>query len=140
MQRFQRFFDRCLGIKAVDLVEIDVVGAKPLQAEINLAKNGLARKAFAVGIAIVTKQTKIGEVDSKAWGFLTASGIATGISWLCYFKALSLGPVSAVAPIDKLGFVVAMVLGFVILREAVKPNVLIGGLVVVVGVLITLKP
>jgi len=96
--------------------------------------------AFAVGIAIVTKQTKIGEVDSKAWGFLTASGIATGISWLCYFKALSLGPVSAVAPIDKLGFVVAMVLGFVILREAVKPNVLIGGLVVVVGVLITLKP
>ena len=96
--------------------------------------------AFAVGIAIVTKQTKIGEVDSKAWVFLTASGIATGISWLCYFKALSLGPVSAVAPIDKLGFVVAMVLGFVILREAVKPNVLIGGLVVVVGVLITLKP
>lgn len=96
--------------------------------------------AFAVAIAVVTKQTKIGEVDSKAWIFLTASGIATGISWLCYFKALSLGPVSAVAPIDKLGFVVAMVLGFVVLREAVKPNVLIGGLVVVVGVLITLKP
>ena len=48
---------------------------------------------FAVGIAVATRQTKLSEVDGRAWQFLVLSGIATGLSWLCYFRALSLGPV-----------------------------------------------
>lgn len=94
---------------------------------------------FAVGIAVATKQTKLVDVDSKAWTFLILSGIATGISWLCYFRALSTGPVSSVAPIDKLSFVLAMLLGVIILREKVSPNQMAGAGLIVAGVLVTLK-
>ena len=94
---------------------------------------------FAIAIALATKQTKVGEVDSKAWIFLILSGIATGASWLCYFRALSLGPVSSVAPIDKLSFVLAMGLGFVVLHEKVTWNLVTGAVLIVSGVLLTLK-
>lgn len=94
---------------------------------------------FAVGIAWATRQTDLRSVSGRAWGFLILSGIATGLSWLCYFRALSLGPVSHVAPIDKLSFVLAMVLGFLVLREKVTPNLLVGGGLIVAGVLVTLR-
>ncbi len=94
---------------------------------------------FVVAIALATKQTKLGEVDSKAWVFLVLSGIGTGLSWLCYFRALSLGPVSSVAPIDKLSFVLAMVLGFVVLQEKVTWNLVTGAVLILSGVLLTLK-
>jgi transporter family protein len=94
---------------------------------------------FAVGIAVVTRQTKLSEVDGKAWQFLVLSGIATGLSWLCYFRALSLGPVSRVAPIDKLSFVIAMVLGIFFLKEKVTPSLVGGATLIVAGVLLTLR-
>lgn len=94
---------------------------------------------FAIGIAIFTKQTKIAETDSKAWLFLILSGLATGLSWLCYFRALSQGPVSAVAPIDKLSFVIAMVLGIVFLHEKITWNLAGGACLIVAGVALTLK-
>lgn len=94
---------------------------------------------LAAGIAIATKQTKLADIDGRAWAFLVASGIATGLSWVCYFRALSLGPVSAIAPIDKLSFAIAMVLGFVFLREKVTPQLLVGAGLIVAGVLVTLK-
>lgn len=93
---------------------------------------------FAAGIAIATKQTKISEISPRAWGFLAASAVATGASWLCYFRALSMGPVSKVAPVDKLSFVVAMVLGVLFLGETVTPKVAAGAGLIVVGVLLTL--
>lgn len=92
---------------------------------------------MAVAIAAAAKETKIDEVEGKAWLFLTLSGIATGASWLCYFKALSLGPVSAVAPIDKLSFVIAMILGILIFQEKLTWNLGIGGALILVGVLVT---
>ncbi|MBL8060825.1 MAG: EamA family transporter [Chthonomonas sp.] len=95
--------------------------------------------AFAAGIAVATKQTKISAIDSRAWTFLVLSGIATGLSWLCYFRALSTGPVAAVAPIDKLSFVVAMVLGFVILQERFTWQLGAGAALIVAGVLVTLS-
>ena len=95
---------------------------------------------FATCIAIATKQTGIRELSGKTWLFLTLSGIATGASWICYFRALQLGPVSKVAPIDKLSFVLAMILGFVVLHEKPSVNLILGGLLVVAGVLLTLKP
>lgn len=95
---------------------------------------------FAVGIAIATRQTAVGRLDGRAWTFLALSGVATGLSWLCYFKALELGPVAAVAPIDKLSFVIAVVLGVVALHEKVTANVWIGCGLIVAGVLFTLRP
>jgi len=94
---------------------------------------------FASAIAIATKQTQVSAVSNRAWAFLIASGIATGLSWLCYFRALSLGPVARVAPIDKLSFVLAMVLGFVILKEKVTPTLVSGAALIVAGVLLTLR-
>ena len=60
-------------------------------------------------------------VSGRSWSFLVFSGVATGLSWLFYFAALKFGPISGVAPIDKLSFVIAMTLGFVVLREPVRP-------------------
>jgi transporter family protein len=94
---------------------------------------------FAVGIALFTRETNVAGLSRQNWLFLALSGIATGASWLCYFRALQLGPVSQVAPIDKMSFVIAMVLGFVFLHEKPTWNLGLGALVIVIGVLITLR-
>ncbi len=94
---------------------------------------------FAVGIAFATRQTAVSSLSSKTLVFLTLSGIATGASWLCYFRALQLGPISQVAPIDKLSFVLAMILGILFLKEKPSVYTLSGAGLIVAGVLLTLK-
>jgi len=89
-------------------------------------------------IAFATKQTSVSSLTPKQVGILALSAFATGASWLCYFRALQLGPVSAVAPIDKLSFVVAVVLGVVFLKERLSIHTLIGGGLIVTGVIVTL--
>ena len=69
------------------------------------------------------------------WTFLILSGIATGLAWMFYFHAVQLGPVSQVAPIDKLSLVLTMILAFVILGETVTWQEVVGGLLIVLGVL-----
>ena len=89
------------------------------------------------GIVIFTG--KVGEVRSiqpRTMLFLFLSAIATGLSWLFYFKALQLGDVCRVAPIDKLGVPLTMVLGVVILGEAVSWKLVIGGLLITAGTLV----
>lgn len=78
-------------------------------------------------------------LPQKTLLFLVLSGLATGASWLCYFKALSLGPVSKVAPIDKLSFVLAAILAIVFLREKLTWPLGVGCLLIISGVLLTLK-
>ena len=70
--------------------------------------------------------------------FLTLSGIATGLSWICYFKALETGDVSKVMPVDKLSIVFAMLLAFLILKEPAEPKVIIGGTLIALGALVTI--
>jgi len=72
-------------------------------------------------------------IEGKTWLFLVLSGIATGLSWLCYYRALQLGPVSKVAPIDKLSVAIAIVLGIVFLGESLSWTVAIGGGLIVLG-------
>lgn len=69
-------------------------------------------------------------------GFLVASGVATGLSWLCYYRALQLAPASVVAPIDKLSVAFAIVLGVAVLGEPLTWRVAVGGLLVVAGALV----
>jgi len=95
--------------------------------------------AFALGIAIVTKQADFGRLTGRNWLFLGLSGIATGASWLCYFRALQAGPVSQVAPIDKLSFVLAVAMGALFLKEKMTWQTAAGAAVIVAGVLITLR-
>ncbi len=77
-------------------------------------------------------------LSATNWTFLILSGIATGLSWMFYFKAIQLGPVSKVAPIDKLSVAMAIVLSFVILRETVSWQVVCGGVLIVAGSLLML--
>ena len=71
-----------------------------------------------------------------SWLFLVLSGVATGLSWLCYYRALQLGPVSKVAPIDKLSVAIAIVLGLVFLGEKPSLPLLVGGTLIVVGAMV----
>jgi transporter family protein len=72
----------------------------------------------------------------RGWLFLVLSGIATGLSWLCYYRALQLGPVSRVAPIDKLSVAIAIVLGLVFLGETPSLPLLLGGGLIVAGAIV----
>ncbi len=114
-------------------------GIEGVPSNLALAVRVVVVLVFAVLIAFITKETKLAQLTTRNWIFLTLSGIATGASWLCYFRALQMGPVSQVAPIDKLSFVLAMVLGFLLLKEKVTVNLGIGAVLIVAGVLITLK-
>src|SRR5271154_1826754 len=72
-------------------------------------------------------------LTSRAWLFLVLSGLATGLSWLCYFRALKKGPVSQVAPIDKLSFVIAMILGIILFKEKVTLLTVVGAFLILSG-------
>ena len=68
--------------------------------------------------------------------FLILSGIATGLSWLCYFKALQIGNVSKVVPVDKLSLIFTIIASFIILKEALSIKTIIGGVLIVIGTII----
>lgn len=94
---------------------------------------------FATGIVAASGQLHhLKSISGRDWLALVFSGVATGFSWLFYFAALKHGPISSVAPIDKLSFVIAMTLGFLVLRETVRPLTLVGAALIVAGVLLTL--
>jgi bacterial/archaeal transporter family protein len=76
------------------------------------------------------------ELPWHSWLFLVLSGIATGLSWLCYYRALQLGPVSKVAPIDKLSVAIAIVLALIFLGEKPTLPLLIGGGLIVAGAVV----
>ena len=91
--------------------------------------------------AIVLCGSHLGEVRTiprHAWTFLVLSGIATGLSWLFYFKALQVGDVSRVAPVDKLSVVITIILSFLFLKEPVSLRVVVGALLITGGSIIML--
>ncbi|MCB0354726.1 MAG: EamA family transporter [Bdellovibrionales bacterium] len=94
---------------------------------------------FALGIVIAQGQfDELPRISTRTWTFLVLSGLATGLSWLFYFAALKAGPVSGVAPIDKLSFVIAIILGLFFLGEKLSGLSLVGVCFISTGVLLTL--
>ena len=91
---------------------------------------------LAVFVVATNAWQPLDSVPRKTWLFLVLSGVATGASWLCYFRALKLGDASRVAPIDKLSVVVAMGLAVVFLGETLAWKHWLGGLLIVSGTLI----
>lgn len=92
---------------------------------------------MAWGIVFLTgKQHGIADIGPRSWLFLALSGLATGASWLFYYRALQLGEASKVAPIDKLSVVLTMILAFVILHETATVKGIIGGALIAAGTLI----
>jgi len=84
-------------------------------------------------ISMRSEWQKPGSVSAGSWLFLVLSGIATGLSWLCYYRALQLGPVTKVAPIDKLSVAMAIVLSVLFLGEKLTWPVALGGSLIVAG-------
>ena len=92
---------------------------------------------FTWAIAIATgKHGGLKDLDGKTILFLTLSGLATGLSWLCYFRALQLGPASRVAPLDKLSVPMVMVFAWLLLGEKLTLPVLIGGVLITAGAVV----
>lgn len=89
-----------------------------------------------VMVFITHAQGGILSIGKKSWIFLILSGLATGISWLCYYKALQIGDASKVVPIDKLSVVITLVLAFVFLKEEFTAKSLIGCILITAGTLI----
>ena len=94
--------------------------------------------AMAWGMVFITNaQGGIFEISKKSWLFLILSGLATGASWLCYYRALQIGQASKVVPIDKLSVVITIVMAFIFLHEEFTVKSLIGCTMIGAGTLIT---
>jgi len=92
---------------------------------------------MAWGIVFITGAQKgIPDITPKSWLFLALSGLATGLSWLFYYRAIQLGQVSKVVPIDKFSVVISMVLAFAILGEKVDVKSIVGGLLITAGTIV----
>lgn len=87
-------------------------------------------------VFVTNSQSGIGEISKKSWIFLILSGLATGASWLCYYKALQIGDASKVVPIDKLSVVLTLILAFVFLHEKFNAKSLIGCVLIAAGTLV----
>jgi transporter family protein len=86
--------------------------------------------------AATTKVSAMTSISARTWALLTLSGVATGASWLCYFRALQLGEASRVAPVDKLSVVFAIVLAAIFLHEALTWRHYVGGVLICAGALV----
>ena len=87
-------------------------------------------------VLLTDAQGGIGSISRKSWIFLILSGLATGASWLCYYKALQIGEASKVVPIDKMSVVITLVLAFVFLHEKVNAKSIIGCILITAGTLL----
>ena len=110
------------------------VGVKNVNSDLATAIRTTIILILTWGIAIFGQHVKeIKDVSRNTWVFLILSGVATGLSWLFYFKAIQLGDVSKVAPIDKLSVVITIILAFIFLREQVDVKVVVGALLITAG-------
>ena len=92
---------------------------------------------FTWAIAIsLEKHHALSEISRRSWLFLVLSGIATGLSWLCYFRALQLGPASSVAPVDKLSVVLVILAAWLFLGESLPPQTALGGVLITAGAVV----
>ena len=111
-------------------------GVKGVDSDLATAVRTTVVLLLAWPIALVRSSQSLGALPGRAWLFLVLSGLATGGSWLCYFRALQLGEASRVAPVDKLSVVVAMILAAVFLHEQLTWRHWIGGALIVSGTLV----
>lgn len=87
-------------------------------------------------VFVADAQSGIGAISKRSWLFLILSGLATGASWLCYYRALQLGDASKVVPIDKLSVVITLALAFLVLHEPFTTKSLVGAALITVGTLV----
>lgn len=113
------------------------VGINGVNSNLATAIRTVVVVIMAWGIVFLTNaQNGLSGISRKSWLFLILSGLATGASWLCYYKALQIGEASKVVPIDKLSVVITLILAFIFLHETFTTKSLIGCILIGVGTLI----
>lgn len=113
------------------------VGIAGVNSNLATALRTIVVLAMAWGMVFITgAQHGITEISRKSWLFLILSGLATGASWLCYYKALQMGEASKVVPIDKLSVVITLILAFIFLHEQITLKSGIGIALITVGTLL----
>ena len=113
------------------------IGIEGVNSNLATAIRTIVVVIMAWGMVFLTHaQYGLAEISKKSWIFLILSGLATGASWLCYYKALQMGDASKVVPIDKLSVVITLILAFVFLHEQFTAKSLIGCILIGAGTLI----
>ncbi len=113
------------------------VGIDGVNSNLATAIRTVVVVVLAWGMVFLTNtQGGITEISRKSWIFLILSGLATGASWLCYYRALQIGDASKVIPVDKLSVVITLVLAFVFLHETFTAKSLIGCILIGIGTLV----
>lgn len=113
------------------------IGIEGVNSNLAIAIRTIVVVIMAWGMVFLTHaQNGLAEISKKSWIFLILSGLATGASWLCYYKALQMGDASKVVPIDKLSVVITLILAFVFLHEQFTAKSLIGCILIGAGTLI----
>lgn len=113
------------------------IGIEGVGSNLATAVRTMVVLVMAWGMVFLTnQQADLKEIGTKSWIFLILSGLATGASWLCYYRALQLGEASKVVPIDKLSVVITLVLAFVLLHEKFTAKSLLGCVMIGAGTLL----
>ncbi|MDE6847591.1 MAG: EamA family transporter [Lachnospiraceae bacterium] len=113
------------------------VGIAGVNSNLATAIRTVVVLVMAWGMVFLTNAQKgITSIDKKSWTFLILSGLATGASWLCYYRAIQIGEVSKVVPIDKMSVVITLVLAFIILHESFTAKSVIGSVLIAAGTLV----
>ena len=113
------------------------VGIEGVDSNLATAIRTVVVVAMAWGMVFLTHaQSGLSSINSKSWLFLILSGLATGASWLCYYKALQIGEASKVVPVDKLSVVITLILAFFFLHETFTLKSVIGCLLIAAGTLL----
>ena len=113
------------------------IGIEGVGSNLATAIRTMVVVAMAWGMVFITnQQVGIKDISRKSWIFLILSGLATGASWLCYYRALQVGDASKVVPIDKLSVVITLVLAFILLHEEFTAKSVIGCIMIGAGTLL----
>lgn len=113
------------------------IGVQQVDSNLATAIRTTVVLVFAWSVALLANPlSSLGTLSRRTWLFLTLSGLATGLSWLCYFRALQLGPASKVAPVDKLSVVFVLIFAACFLSEALTWRTALGGALITAGAVV----
>lgn len=116
------------------------IGIENVESNLATAVRTAVVLVMAWGMVFLANgQGGLSQISRKSWIFLILSGLATGASWLCYFKAVQIGEVSKVVPVDKLSVVITLILAAVFLGEKFTPRTLLGAVLITAGTLVLIS-
>lgn len=133
-------FALCSAVFAALTSVLAKIGIDGVNSNLATALRTVVVVIMAWGMVFLTGAQKgISEISRKSWLFLILSGLATGASWLCYYKALQLGHASKVVAVDKLSVVITLVLAALFLHEDFTPKTVIGAVLITMGTLVMIS-